>query len=270
MTDMTLFGQSPFDAIRRVDESGEHWDGRELALVMNYGRWQEFATVIEKARASLAVVQGEEQVAHHFVVRHSDGGRWGNQRLDNYRLTRFAAYLVAMAGEHTKQPVAEARIYFAVKTREAEVAKPALPSRRELAQMVIDAEDRAEAAETTAAAAISVVKELAPSAQAWDQLADTGATLDVGSAAKKLRENGILIGRTRLYAYLREIGWVFQYGTEPKQAAVDTGYLTVDWGKTFVNEKTGETQQGNAKSRVTTAGLRELQRRLAPSGAGAA
>jgi phage antirepressor YoqD-like protein len=110
---------------------------------------------------------------------------------------------------------------------------------------------------------LTAVKELAGPAKAWDDLVDTGTTLDVAAAAKKLRENGIDIGRTRLYAYLRSIGWVFQRTTQPMQSAVDTGYLAVDWGKTFTNQKTGEEEQGEAKSRVTPKGLAELQRRLA-------
>jgi DNA-damage-inducible protein D len=266
MNDVTLFGQSPFDAIRRTRPDGaEYWTARDLMPPMGYARWENFLVPINRARKTAANT-GMDVTSNFRGSQKISSTKPG----DDYELTRQAAYLVAMNGDPNKPEVAAAQVYFAVKTREAELAKPALPSRRELAQMVIDAEDRAEAAEATAAAAISVVKELAPSAQAWDQLADTGATLDVGSAAKKLRENGVLIGRNRLYAYLREIGWVFQYGTEPKQSAVDAGYLTVDWGKTFTNEKTGEKQQGNAKSRVTTDGLRELQRRLTPSGAGAA
>lgn len=106
--------------------------------------------------------------------------------------------------------------------------------------------------------------ELEPAAQAWDELVDAGTTLDVAAAAKKLRENGVLIGRTRLYAYLRDIGWVFKFGTQPKQTAIDTGWLAVDWGKPYVNAKTGETEQGDAKTRVTAKGLAELLRRLAP------
>ena len=112
-------------------------------------------------------------------------------------------------------------------------------------------------------AATQRVAELEPAAEAWDHLADTGTTLDVGAAAKKLREDGIAMGRTRLYAYLRTIGWVFAYGTQPKQSAVDAGWLTVDWGKPYVNERTGETEQGDAKTRVTAKGLAELRKRLA-------
>lgn len=111
-------------------------------------------------------------------------------------------------------------------------------------------------------AALELVAELEPAAQAWDELVDAGDTLDVAAAAKKLLENGVVIGRTRLYSYMREIGWVYLHGTQPKQSAVDAGWLTVDWGKQYVNAKTGDREQGSAKSRVTAKGLRELQRRL--------
>ena len=43
----------------------------------------------------------------------SDGGRWGNQKLDDYRLTRFGAYLVAMAGDDTTRAVAEVEVNWA-------------------------------------------------------------------------------------------------------------------------------------------------------------
>ncbi|MEU0426421.1 RhuM family protein [Streptomyces canus] len=88
---------------------------------MQYSRWEDFAAVIRKARDSLALVQGGDAADHHFGISRSDGGRWGNQQLDDFELTRFGAYLVAMAGDGTKEPVAQARVYFAVRTREAEV-----------------------------------------------------------------------------------------------------------------------------------------------------
>lgn len=124
-----LFGEppddphgSPFDKIRQVDEMGEFWTGRRMQPLMDYARWDKFAEVIEKAKFSLGLIKGEDAAAHHFATWGSDGGRWGNSQLDDYRLTRFGAYLVAMAGDDTKEAVAEARIYFAVATRAAEVA----------------------------------------------------------------------------------------------------------------------------------------------------
>jgi phage antirepressor YoqD-like protein len=119
-TDLTLMGDSPFDAIQREDERGEHWTGRDLMPVMEYSQWRDFAAVIEKARSSLALIQGEEAAASNFAeVRKISATRSGA----DYRLTRFGAYLVAMAGDDTKRAVAEARVYFAVRTREAEVGR---------------------------------------------------------------------------------------------------------------------------------------------------
>lgn len=127
-------GESPFDRIRHTDAFGrEYWLGREMQPLVEYGRWHEFAAVIEKAKASLALVQGAKQAEHHFVIQHSDGGRWGNQRLEDYRLTRFGAYLTAMAGDDMKPAVAEARVYFAVRAREAELGAITLEEKRQTA-----------------------------------------------------------------------------------------------------------------------------------------
>lgn len=117
-------GGSPFDQIRRTDAYGrEYWTGRDLQPLMEYSRWEDFAEVIKKARDSLALVQGSEQAEHHFreMPEVITGGRWGTQTVGSFRVTRFGAYLVAMAGDDTKSAVAHARVYFAVRTREAEL-----------------------------------------------------------------------------------------------------------------------------------------------------
>ena len=44
---------SPFDAIRRVDEQGEHWTGRDLQSLAGYLRWEDFRNAIERARLSI-------------------------------------------------------------------------------------------------------------------------------------------------------------------------------------------------------------------------
>jgi len=112
--------RSPFESIKRVDAEGDYWTGRELMPLMQYANWREFEAVIEKAKTALVLVQGADQANHHLVISPSDGGRWRNQKLDDYRLTKFGAHLVAMAGDDTKAAVAEARVYFAVQTDRAE------------------------------------------------------------------------------------------------------------------------------------------------------
>lgn len=113
---------SPFDVIRHEDELGEFWLGRELRPLMDYTRWQTFETVIEKAKSSLALVHGQAVADAAFVQvsQVTQTGNLGDQARYDYRLTRFGAYLTAIAGDDTKPAVARARVYFAVRTREAE------------------------------------------------------------------------------------------------------------------------------------------------------
>ncbi len=262
---------SPFDAIRQVDADGEHWTARDLQKLMEYARYENFAEVIDKAKASLALVEGRESAEHHFAIRSSDGGRWGNSKIEDFRLTRFGAYLTAMAGDDTKKSVAAARIYFAVKTRQAEVAPPAvtppaLPSRRELALMVVEAEDRAEAAELVAAQSRAELAVVAPKAEAWDVLASADGDFAVSDAAKVLsRDPNIKLGRGRLFSYLDEIGWVHRQRGDQRwrayQAQIDLGRLS-ELPSSHYHPRTGALVLDPPQVRVTTKGLHELRRRL--------
>lgn len=117
MNDLVRPGASPFDEICHEDERGEYWSGRDLMPVMGYGAdWRNFADAVTRAKA--ACTNSGEPVTRHFgdVTEKSNGGR---PRAD-FRLTRYAAYLVAMNGDPRKPEIAAAQTYFAVKTREAE------------------------------------------------------------------------------------------------------------------------------------------------------
>ncbi|WP_051393066.1 phage antirepressor KilAC domain-containing protein [Glycomyces arizonensis] len=111
-------GLSPFDQIARTDERGEHWMGRDLQSVMQYARWEDFRRIVERAYQSAKNSGHDADQAFSVVTEEGTGGR----PREDFRLTRFAAYLVAMNGDPNKPEVAAAQAYFAIKTREAEVA----------------------------------------------------------------------------------------------------------------------------------------------------
>ena len=132
-------GESPFDAIKRTDERGEYWSARDLMPLMGYDKWERFAGSVERAVLSMQA-QGYNPDVEASRLREAFGKT--NQRREDFRLTRFAAYLVAMNGDPRKPEVAAAQAYFAVRTRQAETSSATVAelSRRDLARMVIDAE----------------------------------------------------------------------------------------------------------------------------------
>ncbi len=165
MTDLVPTSGNPFDSIRRIDDRGEYWTGRDLMPVMDYSQWRDFAATIERAKAALILVQGGTVGAANFADTRKVSVARGPAPAD-YRLTRLGAYLVAMAGDDAKEAVAEARIYFAVRTRQAETTKPpAELTRAEILRMALDSEEQREAL-------AAEVKVLAPKANYVDAFVD--------------------------------------------------------------------------------------------------
>lgn len=131
--------QSPFDAIRRVREGGtEFWSARELMAPLGYGAdWRNFVAVVDKAEVA-AKNQGYDVFDNLFVaVTEKSGGR----PREDFHLSRFACYLVAMNGDPRKPEVAAAQAYFAIRTREAETRQtPALQGPELIAAALIESQ----------------------------------------------------------------------------------------------------------------------------------
>ncbi|UCZ58700.1 phage antirepressor KilAC domain-containing protein [Mycolicibacterium phocaicum] len=116
--DLTPVTGSPFDAIRITTPEGrEYWSARELMPLLGYERWERFADAID--RAKIAAHNSGYNVAQNFPGAAKVSGARGPAQQD-YHLSRYACYLVAMSGDPRKPEVAAALTYFAIKTREAE------------------------------------------------------------------------------------------------------------------------------------------------------
>lgn len=131
--------------------------------------------------------------------------------------------------------------------------------RRELALMVIEAEDRATAAEQQLAA-------VAPKAEAWDHLATADGDYAVADAAKILcRHPLVKIGRDRLFTLLSGYGWTYRRQLDNRwtvyQRAVDTGWVT-ELASSHYHPRTGELVLDPPQVRITVKGLGELHKRL--------
>lgn len=115
-------GESLFDSIRHVNEYGqEYWDARELMPILGYRQWRRFADTIERAKVACNI--SGNNVLDHFanIGKMVELGSGAQRELDDYHLSRYACYLIAMNGDPRKEAIALAQTYFAVKTRQQEL-----------------------------------------------------------------------------------------------------------------------------------------------------
>lgn len=117
-------GESAFDSLKHLDANGqEYWSARELMPVMEYKQWRQFSDAIERAKAACKV-SGYTVFDHFADVRKMVSIGSGAQReVDDVHLSRYACYLIAMNGDPRKETIALAQSYFAVKTRQQELAE---------------------------------------------------------------------------------------------------------------------------------------------------
>lgn len=116
--------QSPFDSIRHFNEHGvEIWMARDLMPLLGYSKWVDFKPAIERAKASCE--NTGNPVSEQFSGSILKTTRKGGRPQEDLKLSRYAAYLVAMNSDPRKVEVAAAQSYFATKTREAELIIPA-------------------------------------------------------------------------------------------------------------------------------------------------
>jgi prophage antirepressor-like protein len=136
-----------------------------------------------------------------------------------------------------------------------------LPSKKELAQWVVEAEERAERAE-------SLARELAVPASAWNELAESAGDYAVSDAAKVLsRDPHIEIKERALFQYMCGLEWVYKREGRWKayRAQLDTGRLAEKVGRPYYHAGRDEMVAGEPTVRVTPKGLAELHKRLGGS-----
>ena len=115
-----------FEEIKHIDENGvEFWYARELMMVLSYKDWRYFDAVIEKAKK--ACQNSEITSVDHFVVDNKmvDIGSGAKREQKDYKLTRYACYLIAQNANPRLKIVALAQTYFAVQTRKQEISEKA-------------------------------------------------------------------------------------------------------------------------------------------------
>ena len=110
--------------IKHIDKNGiEFWYARELMPILQYSNWQNFEKIIDKAKISCKN-SGISDIEHFInVSKLSKRGNNAEVEIKDYKLTRYACYLIAQNGDSRKKVIALAQTYFAVQTRKQEITE---------------------------------------------------------------------------------------------------------------------------------------------------
>ena len=124
MNELKEYTERLFENIKHIDENGnEFWHARELQMTLGYKRWDKFCNVIEEA--TIACKQSDYVVLDHFsqVGKMVQIGSGAKRSQIDYKLSRYACYLIAQNGDSRKKVIALAQTYFAIQTRRQELSE---------------------------------------------------------------------------------------------------------------------------------------------------
>ena len=123
MNEITKYTENIFESIKHIDELGqEYWEARELQKILGYKEWRYFYSVIEKAQ--IACVQSNNNISSHFGVNTKivKAGATTKTIID-YKLSRYACYLIVQNANPKYEMVALGQTYFAIQTRKMELVE---------------------------------------------------------------------------------------------------------------------------------------------------
>ena len=122
MNELEKINETIFESIKHVgDDGNEYWYARELQKVLEYTEWRKFVGVIKKAINSCKA--SNYVASDHFVGADKmiNLGKGGQRKVSDYKLSRYACYLIAQNGDSRKKVIALAQTYFAIQTRKQEL-----------------------------------------------------------------------------------------------------------------------------------------------------
>ncbi len=124
MNEIKEYNETIFESIKHIDGYGnEYWLARELMSTLEYSKWSNFASVIEKAKSACEL--SNKMVYDHFT----DAGKMVNigsktsRNIEDYKLSRYACYLIVQNSDPRKEVVALGQTYFAIQTRRQELTE---------------------------------------------------------------------------------------------------------------------------------------------------
>ena len=122
MNELEKINETIFESIRHVDEYGnEYWYARELQYILGYNQWRSINDLIK--RAKVACKESDNNIHDHFAVDRKmiNIAKGATRNVIDYKLSRYACYLIVQNGDSRKKVIALAQTYFAIQTRKQEL-----------------------------------------------------------------------------------------------------------------------------------------------------
>ncbi len=113
-----------FEDIKHIDECGmEYWIARELYKALDYSEYRKFIPAIKKAIISCQ--SSLQEVDDHFarVGVMVEIGSNAKRKVADYKLSRYACYLIVQNADPQKEVIALGQTYFVIQTRRQELTK---------------------------------------------------------------------------------------------------------------------------------------------------
>ena len=124
MNEIKEYTEKLFEDIKHIDEEGnEYWLARELQKVLEYKDWRNFNKVIDKAIISANNSYPNQNLWGVEVNTPINSGKGKIEIAKDYKLSRYACYLIAQNGDPRKEVIALAQTYFAIQTRKQELSE---------------------------------------------------------------------------------------------------------------------------------------------------
>ena len=123
MNELEQYQENVFERIKHVDEFGsEYWLARELQRVLEYKEWRLFFDVIRKSQ--IACLESQNSIEDHFGVYNKmvSIGSGAKRKQVDYKLSRYACYLIVQNANPRYKTVALGQTYFAIQTRKQEIS----------------------------------------------------------------------------------------------------------------------------------------------------
>ena len=124
MNEIKEYNEKVFEDIKHIDEKGnEYWLLRELMPLLEYTLWQNFHRKIKVAMENC--INSNFDISDHFidVNKMVDIGSNTKIKVFDYKLSRYACYLIVLNCDPRKKVFSLAKTYFAIQTRKVELTE---------------------------------------------------------------------------------------------------------------------------------------------------